>query len=122
MKTLTIILSLFLSVITYAQNDVKIVKKGNLYKVTYFHDNGKIAQTGFVDSNKKMQGTWVSYSLKGDKKSTGEYKDGKKTGTWFFGQHKNTVTQVDYGKDYKVVSVYQLKSDNYQLVDSDIEE
>ncbi|MGY5356114.1 hypothetical protein [Wenyingzhuangia sp. IMCC45467] len=122
MKAFTIILSLFVGVFTYAQNDVKIVKEGDFYKVTYFHENGKVAQTGFIDADKKMQGTWVSYTTKGVKKSTGEYKDGKKTGTWYFGENKTMVTQVDYGTDYRVASVYQLKSDKSQLADTDMEE
>lgn len=122
MKAITIILSLFVGVFTYAQNDVKIVKQGDMYKVTYFHENGKVAQTGFIDANKKMQGTWVSYTQTGEKKSTGEYKDGNKTGTWYFGEHKDLVTQVDYGTDYRVASVYQLKADKSQLADSDLEE
>lgn len=122
MKTITLILALFVGIFTYAQNDVKIVKEGDLYKVTYFHDNGKVSQTGFIDANKKMQGTWISYTVTGEKKSTGEYKDGQKTGTWFFGKNTNLVTQVDYGTDYRVASVYQLKTDKSQLADSDTEE
>ncbi len=122
MKSITLILALFVGVFTYAQNEIKIVKQGDLYKITYFHENGNIAQTGFIDANKKMQGTWMSYSVTGEKKSTGEYKDGKKTGTWFFGENKNMVTQVDYGTDYRVASVYQLKADKSQLADSDTEE
>ena len=122
MKAITLILSLFVGLFTYAQNDVKIVKQGNMYKVTYFHENGEVAQTGFIDANKKMQGTWTAYDLKGEKKSTGEYKDGKKTGTWYFGKNTNLVTQVDYGTDYRVASVYKLKSDKSQLADSDTEE
>lgn len=122
MKAITLILSLFVGLFAYAQNDVKIVKKGDMYKVTYFHENGKVAQTGFIDTNKKMQGTWTAYDLKGEKKSVGEYKNGKKTGTWYFGENTNLVTQVDFGTDYRVASVYQLKSDKSQLADSDTEE
>ncbi|MDO3695504.1 hypothetical protein QVZ41_11705 [Wenyingzhuangia sp. chi5] len=122
MKAFTLILSLFVGLFTYAQNDVKIVKQGDMYKVTYFHENGKVAQTGFIDANKKMQGTWTSYDLNGEKKSVGEYKNGKKTGTWYFGKNTSLVTQVDFGTDYRVASVYQLKSDKSQLADSDTEE
>ncbi|ANW96484.1 hypothetical protein AXE80_09415 [Wenyingzhuangia fucanilytica] len=122
MKGIALILSLFVGVFTYAQNDVKIVKQGDMYKVTYFHENGKVAQTGFIDADKKMQGTWIAYAPTGEKKSTGEYKDGKKTGTWYFESNTNSVTQVDYGTDSRVASVYQLKSDKSQLADSDTEE
>ena len=121
MKALTLILSLFIGLTTFAQKDLKIVKQGDLYKVTYFHENGNVSQTGFINSNRKLQGTWTSFDVDGKEKSVGQYENGKKSGTWFFGSNTNSITQVDFGNDNRVASVYQLKSKS-QLADSDTEE
>ncbi|MFW2347334.1 MAG: toxin-antitoxin system YwqK family antitoxin [Wenyingzhuangia sp.] len=122
MKAYTFILALFISVLSYSQNDIKIIKQGDLFKVTYFHSNGNISQTGFIDADKRMQGTWISYTPTGNKNSTGEYNNGKKIGTWYFGEHKELVTQVNFGDDHRVATVIQLSSDKSQLADSDLED
>ncbi|MDC1080830.1 nicotinic acid mononucleotide adenyltransferase [Flavobacteriaceae bacterium] len=86
---------------SYAQetNELKteklFVKEGNVVKVTEYHDNGKIAQEGYLKNN-KLHGKWVSYSSEGEKISIANYNKGKRDGTWLFWDQTGGLTQVDF--------------------------
>ena len=123
MKATLTILALFVGIVTFGQKqDIKIKKQGGLYEVTLFHNNGEVAQTGFITADKKLHGTWKSFDLKGQKTAMGHYENGKKTGRWFFWKgNKEALTQVDFGSDYRVANVYEWKG-NSQLADSEIED
>ena len=75
---------------SYAQetNELKteklFVKEGNVVKVTEYHNNGKIAQEGYLKNN-KLHGKWVSYSSEGEKISIANYKKVNVMGHGYFG-------------------------------------
>ncbi|NNL09922.1 MAG: nicotinic acid mononucleotide adenyltransferase [Croceitalea sp.] len=57
--------------------------EADLVKATYFHDNGEIAQTGFLLKG-KLHGDWFMYDIKGKKIASGSYENGERAGKWFF--------------------------------------
>ena len=79
---------------------------GNKVKATYYYDNGKIQQEGFFKDG-KLDGVWVSYDEKGNKKTVGEYADGIKTGKWIY-FNEDSLKEVAY-VDNKVSSVKNLQ-------------
>lgn len=86
----------------------KLEAYGNLVKATYYHENGRVQQTGFFKDG-KLEGQWVSYDSNGAKTASGEYSAGEKTGTWvFFGP--NTLAEVSY-KNNKIESVKNWKQE-----------
>lgn len=106
MKNIVVILVFAIGFFGFAQeNKVNVVKKGDIYEVTYFHDNGEVAQTGFFNALGKLHGTWKSYDYEGNKVSIGNYEDGKKTGKWLF-WFSDKLTEVDY-RNYSIEEVNQ---------------
>ena len=104
MKKILIIAVLLITSIGFSQNtEVKIEKKGDLTEVTYFHDNGEVAQQGTFNLDGKLHGLWTSYDLNGEKISVGNYEKGQKTGKWFFWSD-NSLNEVDYTNN-AIVSV-----------------
>ncbi len=123
MKAIFFTLALFIGSITYAQsNSIKVQKQGDLYHVTLFHDNGEIAQVGYVTSDKKLHGIWTSFDTNGQKTARGVYDEGKKKGRWLFWKNNSlALTQVEYGADYRVASIEERQM-NTQLADNDNDE
>lgn len=89
----------------YAQDkkSPKIEKNDDLTFVTYYHDNGKISQTGTFNSYGKVHGEWKSYDINGKKIALGNYDNNKKVGKWFFWTD-GKLKEVDY-IDSRIVSV-----------------
>lgn len=109
MKKILFILLLFVSSLVMAQdNKAEVVKNGDLYEATYYHDNGEVAQTGFFTLDGKLQGVWKSYDANGNKVAVGTYENGQKTGKWLFWSSE-TLTEVDY-KDFKIVNVNEWQN------------
>lgn len=103
MKTAVLILSLVFSVYMYPQDtDPTLEKVGKMVKETYFHDNGEIAQTGYLMKG-KLHGQWLMYSANGKKIASGKYENGMRTGKWFFWQDE-VLKEVDFANN-KIVSV-----------------
>tara|TARA_B100001559_G_scaffold139978_2_gene117574 strand:+ start:1785 stop:2144 length:360 start_codon:yes stop_codon:yes gene_type:complete len=98
-----------------ANNDKKIIyeKQGELTKVTKFHDNGIVFQTGFLKNN-KLHGDWISFNKDGSKKSRGNYVNGKKTGKWLF-WNDNKLIEADF-KDNKLIKTIEWSTN--QIVES----
>ena len=71
----------------------KFTLEGKLTKVVTYHENGEIAQTGFLKKN-KLHGKWISFSEKGEKIAMGSYILGKKNGQWFFWMEENLIEVV----------------------------
>jgi len=69
-------------------------KEGKMIKATYFHDNGEIAQTGYLVSG-KLHGQWYMYNVEGKKVATGKYNNGKRTGKWLF-WNGDILKEVDF--------------------------
>lgn len=95
MKNYIAIIIFLFSVSFYAQAiEPKYEIEGNKVVATYFHENGKIKQSGNY-LNGKVEGIWTMYSDAGQKIAQGEYKDGQKTGKWLF-WNNNELNEVDY--------------------------
>jgi len=116
-KILSIALLLF-ATLTYAQEDIKpkYEKVGDQIKATFFHDNGEIAQQGFFNQDNKLEGTWTSFDVNGNKIAAGNYNNGIKIGKWFFWKDQ-TLTEVDYNNN-KIASVNKWKNTSSTVADS----
>ena len=103
MKKAILILVVLFSVGIYAQDTEPTFEKvGKMVKATYFHENGEIAQTGYLMKG-KLHGQWLMYDAKGKKIASGKYVYGKKEGKWFFWEG-DLLREVDF-EDNKIASV-----------------
>ncbi len=108
MKKSVILAALLFSGILAAQEvNPELEAVGNSVKATYYYDNGRIQQEGFFKDG-KLDGVWVSYDERGNKKAIGEYTDGVKTGKWIYFTDNNNLSEVAY-VDNKVASVKNLQ-------------
>ncbi|MCW1953021.1 MAG: nicotinic acid mononucleotide adenyltransferase [Flavobacteriia bacterium] len=82
-------------------------KVGDLVKATFFHENGEVAQTGFY-LDTKLHGEWKMYNKQGDKIAMGTYKEGAKSGKWFFWEGE-ALKEVDYISN-KIAAIRQWDS------------
>lgn len=103
MKKAVFLLAVMFTVGISAQ-DIKptFEKDGKMIKATYFHDNGEIAQTGFLLEG-KLHGDWVMFDNEGKKIATGQYMNGRKSGKWFFWEN-DVLKEVDF-TDNRIVNV-----------------
>jgi len=109
MKKIMILGALVISGFTFAQAKKPMLEQeGNLVKATYYYDNGQIQQQGYFKDG-KLEGSWVAFDEKGNKKSIGEYTNGEKTGKWFFWNDKS-LSEVDYSNS-RVANVKSWKQD-----------
>lgn len=103
MKKTIVILTVLFSVCLYAQDTKPTLEKmGKMVKATYFHDNGEIAQTGYILKG-KLHGQWLMYNANGKKIASGKYIAGKREGKWFFWEGQ-ILREVDF-KDNRIVYV-----------------
>ena len=111
MKTILFTLVFLLSASVFAQKSTEPIleKQGNLIKVTFYHDNGKIAQQGFY-KDQKPHGEWKAFDVTGKKIAVATYTNGIKTGKWFF-WNTDQLSEVDY-KDNRIVAVTHWKNAN----------
>jgi antitoxin component YwqK of YwqJK toxin-antitoxin module len=101
MKTyISILAALLISASIFAQKEraLTLNKDTNLIDVVYYHDNGKVSQTGSYTADGKLEGKWLSFNEAGDKTVTAYYKNGKKTGEWIYIIDGKTK-KVDYSKN-----------------------
>jgi len=78
----------------FSQERTHFKKEKNLVSVVSFHDNGEIAQKGYLKKN-KLHGEWISYCEKGNKLAQGTFSKGKKEGKWIFWQ-EDKMTEVNF--------------------------
>ena len=98
MKKVLILLFLGIGLMAHGQEtESKIEKVGKLVQKTVYHDNGEIAQTGYL-LNGKPHGQWLQYNKKGKKIAAGRYEEGVKNGRWMFWS-KGTLTEVEFEKN-----------------------
>ncbi len=103
MKKAIFFLAVMFSVCIYSQNTKPTLEKvGKMVKATYFHDNGEIAQTGYMLKG-KLHGQWFMYDVAGKKIASGKYIEGKKSGKWFFWEGQ-VLKEVDF-VDNRIVAV-----------------
>ena len=95
MKNLLFFAALMMGLSLAAQaTDPTYKKEGDLVKVTFFHDNGAVSQTGFYLAG-KLHGEWKMFDVSGDKIAIGNYNLGAKTGKWFFWEGA-ALKEVDF--------------------------
>tara|TARA_B110000003_G_scaffold152808_3_gene153572 strand:+ start:46944 stop:47291 length:348 start_codon:yes stop_codon:yes gene_type:complete len=82
---------------------------GDKVKATYYFSDGSVYKQGFF-KNKKLTGEWSEFDFKGNKVSTGLYKNGEKSGIWFQWS-KNKLRQINY-KNNIIISVSNWKEEN----------
>ena len=109
-----IIIALMVSISLSAQkkNSSEFIKEGKFTKVITYHENGQIAQTGFLKKN-RLHGRWISFDKNGKKLAMDSYNSGKKNGQWFFWRGDNLIElvyknntiidKVEWGNKNKVV-------------------
>lgn len=115
MKNLILTFAMLFSVALVAQGapKPKFEKDGDMVKATYYHENGKVAQTGFyLDS--KPHGEWIAFNAEGKKIAIGEYNKGQKVGKWFFWDNEK-LSEVDYS-DSRVANVTTWNNANSIVV------
>ena len=97
MKNIASILMLLFVAVAFAQNDIKpkFEKQGDQTKAIYYHENGQVEQEGYFNKENKLQGTWTSYDVNGEKVAIGKYDNGIKVGKWLFWSN-DSLTEVDY--------------------------
>jgi antitoxin component YwqK of YwqJK toxin-antitoxin module len=103
MKKLILAVVLMFSITAFAQEQKVTYKKldNNLTQVTYyFADNSDIMQReGFFNAEGKLQGTWISYDVDGNKIAIANYNNGVKEGVWmYFKEDKVNVVTYDNNK------------------------
>lgn len=92
MKTLALILALTISGGLFAQSKPTYTQiNSNTVKVTWYHDNGNIRETGFFTNDKK-DGIWISFDENGKKLSEASFNKGEKDGNWTFWNEQGAVT------------------------------
>lgn len=108
------ILLFFLILLTFhftnaqGDNNIKMVKSGELVEVTIFYNNGNVMQHGFMTPKSELHDTWESYYEDGTLKCEATYDKGKKVGTWHY-YYPNALTKRVTYKDNKVVKVEELE-------------
>ncbi len=109
MKKYILLIALLVSGITFAQEqNIKLEAIGDLVKTTYYFDSGQVQQEGFFKDG-KLDGVWTSYSTNGTKIAVATYKNGEKTGKWFF-WNNDILHEVDYTNS-KIAAVKTWKRD-----------
>lgn len=110
MKKLILFFCILSVTLIQAQNKKPTFEKeGNLVKATYFHKDGSIEKQGFF-KDKKLEGIWVSYDIKGNKTAIAHYANGKKVGKWFV-WNGNVLNEIDYNNNNTIASVQTWKED-----------
>ena len=89
-----------------------IEKVDDTHKATFYHENGEIAQTGFL-LNGKPHGQWLMYDNEGNKMAAAIYKEGSREGKWLFWDKEGNLKEVDYHNN-KIMHVKQWN--NYEIV------
>ncbi len=116
---LTLFFALLFSTALFAQQNAitkELIKEGDLTKYTEYYKDGSIAQTGFFKNN-QLHGQWISYDQLGNKRSMGNYKNGKKTSKWIIWSKTNLI-EVEYVNNTITKTVVWDRSDVLANVES----
>ena len=105
-KTITILLLAFTGFVNAQKKEPMVEKVGNMLKVTFYHENGEIAQIGCL-KNRKLQGEWTMYSEDGKKIALGHYHEGKRTGEWFYWKTDGDALREVYYEEGRIINVIE---------------
>ena len=107
MKTWISMVILLLGLTAFSQEQrVDFEKLNNDFiKATYYFANNDsmIEREGFFNKEGKLDSTWVSYDMEGNKTIIAIYKNGKKDGVWTYFK-KDKLSLVTY-KDNEITNV-----------------
>lgn len=118
---LLIFIVLLIGFSTFSQESTRktiISQEGDVIKYVEYHENGLIAQTGYIKDGLN-HGSWSAYNPNGNKIAEGQYQNGKRTSKWFFWD-ETTLVEVDF-KDNKVVKAIRwdknkVLADNVEIL------
>jgi len=124
MKTIISILILsFMSIGLSAQNTElkakyhKASENDPYVYVTYYYDNGSIAETGRL-KDEARDGVWISYDRFGNKRSKAVYADNEKTGSWsIWSMNGELVAKMIYHKNVLESVTYNTSVEKIAYVD-----
>lgn len=107
MKTIINIVILLFCITAFSQEqkvDYKKIDNNQVKATYYFADNSTIVQReGFFNAEGKLQGTWISYDVQGNKKVIANYENGVKDGVWtYFKNDKINIVTYANNKIMKV--------------------
>lgn len=105
-KSMVLMVLLFSGVLVAQDINPNLTVVGDKVKATYYHENGRVEQEGFFKDG-KLDGVWVSFDNKGNKKAIGEYANGVKTGKWIF-FNESDLCEVEFVQN-KVNSIKNLQ-------------
>ncbi|WP_422089643.1 toxin-antitoxin system YwqK family antitoxin [Tenacibaculum ovolyticum] len=107
-KLIIAVCILSVSLLQAQETAPKFEKEGDLVKVTYFYEDGKVKEQGFF-KDKKLTGTWTSFDVNGNKNTIAHYKSGKKVGKWFIWK-EDGLKEISF-KDNSIASVQTWKEE-----------
>jgi len=106
MKTLAFVLALLINISVIAQSSTPTYVKvsTNKVKVTWFHANGQVKETGYFIDDKK-DGVWETFNEKGIKTSEASYSNGLKDGNWsIYNEEGNLTYHMVYEVGKRVIA------------------
>ena len=116
MRQVLFILCFMSTLLGLAQNGPirENIKKGNTIESTVYHDNGNVAQHGYFNMANDLDGAWISYDVSGEILAQGNYREGKRIGTWYF-YNTEEINQVQY-QDGRITQVNRLAKKDTRVV------
>lgn len=104
MKKILLIVAIMLSGVAFSQTINPVLEEdGQLVKVTYYYDNGKVQQVGYFKDG-KLDGKWTAYNENGTIKSIAQYTNGVKSGKWTFNADGISSNEVAFSNN-QIVAV-----------------
>ena len=100
MKNILIFTLALFTTLAFAQKERTLVlnKETNKIDVEYYHENGKVSQSGSYTADGKLDGKWITFDETGNKTVTAYYKEGRKVGKWIY-IIEGKAKIVDYSKN-----------------------
>ena len=116
MKTTALLLALLINASVIAQGSTPSYVKvtSNKVKVTWYHDNGNVKESGYFVNNSK-DGVWETFTENGIKTSEANYSNGMKDGNWTIWNEEGNLTYHIVYEDGKRVLATQW-DDNGALI------
>tara|TARA_R110002012_G_scaffold215788_1_gene386864 strand:+ start:631 stop:1008 length:378 start_codon:yes stop_codon:yes gene_type:complete len=107
-KIIVTVLSLFLFVSGYAKGNDTIVRDGNKLVYTKTYENGMIEKKGFYTLSRKKMGEWTSYHDNGNLNTIGNFKKGKRNGTFqHYNREGHLICVITYEND-ELITYYGI--------------
>lgn len=100
MKNIFILALALFTTFAFAQKERSLTlnKETNQIDVVYYHNDGKVSQTGSYTADGKLNGEWLTYNTAGEVLVKAYYKNGKKVGKWIH-VVEGKAKEVDYSKN-----------------------